>query len=964
MSRRGSTAQGKGRPLAVAPQRERAASAAAVSLFGEGVALHRAGRLADAETLYRRALESDHGHFEARHHLGIVHYQRGEHIAAIRQIDAALQLNPNVAAAHNNRGVALAALQHGEEALASYDRAIALAPGYVDAWINRGNALKELGRFELALASYDKAIALAPGQAIALAKRGNVLQVLHRLEDAVESYDRAIALKPDFSEAHNNRGSALVRLGRLGEGVASFERVIGLRPDDVKAWSNLGEALAGLERLEEAVASYDRAIAIDPDCADAFNDRGVALSKLGRLGAAIESYDRAIALKPENVETLCNRGNALHELERFAEAVVSYDRAIALKTDYADAHCNRGNTLSALKRFDEALASFERAIALEPDHVEALNNRGNALYALKRLDEALVSYDKAIALRRDYADAINNRGNALRELKRFDEALASYAEAIALKPEHAEYHNNRAIVLAELKRIDEALASYDRAIALKSDYSEAYSNRGYALRDYRRYDAALASFARALALKPEFEYLRGTSLHARMHVCDWTDFDRECAAVLAGVDDGRPAALPFQLLAIAATPEQQLRCARIYGADKYQAPRSPLWRGERYAHGRIRIAYLSADLREHPITALTAGMFERHDRARFETVAISFKSDTHNQIRDRLNASFDRFIDAQGMSDREVAALVRELEIDIAVDLNGYTEGCRPQVFARRPAPVQVNYLGFAGTLGQSHWDYIIADEFVIPEHGHACFDEKVVYLPDCFMANDRGRGISARTPTRSEAGLAETGFVFCCFNNVFKITPDVFDIWMRLLAGVPGSVLWLSAANGSAVANLRREAELRGVAADRLVFAPRVPLNEDHLARLRLADLFLDTLPYNAHTTAADALWAGVPVLTCRGATFASRVAGSLLTSIGLPELITGSLAEYEGLALALASEPERLTSLRQKLARNRDYYPLFDTDRFTRHIEAAYAEMWHRAERGEPPQGFAVPARPCAAI
>jgi protein O-GlcNAc transferase len=962
MRRHGSTAKGKGRPLAVAPQRERAASAA-VSLFAEGVALHRAGRLADAEALYRRALESDQAHFEARHHLGIVHYQRGEHIAAIRQIDAALQLNPDVAAAHNNRGVALAALLRGEEALASYDRAIALAPGYVDAWINRGNALKELGRFELALASYDKAIALAPSQAIALAKRGNVLQGLQRFEDAVESYDRAIALKPEYSEAHNNRGSALVQLGRLGEGVASFERAIGLRPDDVTALRNLGEALARLERLEEAVASYDRVIAIDPDSADAFNDRGVALSQLGRLGEAIESYDRAIALKPENVEALCNRGNALHELERFAEAVASYDRAIALKADYADAHCNRGNALSALKRFDEALASFEGAIALAPDHTEALNNCGNALYALRRLDEALASYDKAIAHRRDYADALNNRGNALRELKRFDEALTSYAEAISLKPEHAEYHNNRAIMLAELKRFDEALASYDRAIALKSDYAEAYSNRGYALRDCRRYDAALASFARALELKPEFEYLRGTSLHAKMHVCDWSEFDRECAAVLAGVDNGRPAALPFQLLAIPATPEQQLRCTRIYSTDKYQAARTPLWRGERYAHGRIRVAYLSADLREHPITALTAGMFERHDRARFETVAISFKFDGHHQIRDRLSASFDRFIDAQGMSDREVAALVRELEIDIAVDLSGYTEGCRPQVFAQRPAPVQVNYLGFAGTLGQSHWDYIIADEFVIPERGQASYAEKVVYLPDCFMANDCGRSISARTPTRSEAGLAETGFVFCCFNNVFKVTPDVFEIWMRLLAGVPGSVLWLSAANGSAVANLRHEAELRGVASDRLVFAPRVPLNEDHLARLRLADLFLDTQPYNAHTTAADALWAGVPVLTCRGSTFASRVAGSLLAAIGLPELITRSRAEYEMLALRLARDPEQLAALRQKLARNRDVFPLFDTGRFTRHIEAAYATMWERTQRGEPPQSFSVRAEPRAA-
>jgi len=308
------------------------------------------------------------------------------------------------------------------------------------------------------------------------------------------------------------------------------------------------------------------------------------------------------------------------------------------------------------------------------------------------------------------------------------------------------------------------------------------------------------------------------------------------------------------------------------------------------------------------------------------------------------------------MSDREVAKLMRELEVDIAVDLNGFTDGSRPDVFAYKPAPVQVNYLGYAGTLGQDYCDYIIADRFVIPEKSRADYAEKVVYLPESFMVNDIARKISARTPSRAEAGLPEEGFVFCCFNNAYKITPDVFEVWMRLLGQVEGSVLWLSAGNAHAPKNLCREAQARGIAADRLVFAPRVPLNEDHLARVRLADLFLDTLYYNAHTTAADALWAGVPVLTRPGATFASRVAGSLLNAVGLPELITASLADYEALAVALARDPQRLAAVRQKLARNRDAGPLFDTRRFTRHIEAAYTTMWQRAERGERPQSFAV--------
>ncbi len=827
MSRSGFLPKGRGRPAVHDARAGRPDPATVAPLFAQALAQHRAGRLPEAETLYRRILDIDPDHFDARHHVGVIHHQRGEHIAALRQIDAALRLNPDAAAAYNNRGVALAAL----------------------------------------------------------------------------------------------------------------------------------------ERFVEAAESYGRAIALEPDYFDALVNRGVALFKVGRFAEAVESCERALALRPDDAAASVNCGNALYALERYADALASYDRALVLAPNHADAHCNRGNALSALKRFAEALASFDRALALDPDHAEALNNRGNVLGRLQRFDEAIASYDRAIALKPDYADAFSNRGNALRDSRRIDAALADYDRAIALRPAYAEYHNNRATALAGLRRYDEALASYARAIALKPDYAEAYSNRGWALRDLRRPDEALASFARAFALAPDHDCLRGTYLYAKRHVCDWTDFDAECGAMLAAVDEGKAAALPFQLLPTAASPAQQLRCAQLHVADKFGAPHAPRWRGERYGHRRIRVAYLSADLRDHPVAMLTAGMFERHDRARFETVALALKSDTHSAVRARLSAHFDRFIDVEAMSDGDVARLVRELEIDIAVDLNGFTEGSRPHVFAQRPAPVQVNYLGYAGTLGASCWDYVVADRFVVPEDGRVHYAEQVVYLPDCFMANDAGRTISPRTPSRAEAGLPENGFVFCCFNNSFKITPHVFDVWMRLLAAVDGSVLWLSGTHASATEHLVREAERRSVAPCRLIFAPRVASNEDHLARQRLADLFVDTLHYNAHTTAADALWAGVPVLTCPGATFASRVAGSLLGAVGLPELIAGSLADYEGLALALARDPARLTALRAKLARNRDVFPLFDTARFTRHMEAAYTTMWERAQRGEPPQSFAVSAEDRAA-
>jgi predicted O-linked N-acetylglucosamine transferase (SPINDLY family) len=636
--------------------------------------------------------------------------------------------------------------------------------------------------------------------------------------------------------------------------------------------------------------------------------------------------------------------------------VACCDKALALQPGFAEALTNRACALVERKRFAEALASCDQAIALRPDMADAFNNRGNALRELGRLDDALASFDRAIALRPDHADAFNNRANVHNQLRRFDQALDDCRRALALNPDLAQAFYNRGTALHELKRLEEALASYDAAIARAPDHAEALVNRGTALVHLKRYDEARASYARALALDPDQKYLKGMHLYAGMLLCDWTDFERERAELNQAVARGAIASLPFHLIACSSDPQIQLACAATFARDKIVASPVPLWQGERWSHPRIRIAYLSSDFADHAVAQLSAGLFEHHDQSRFETIAISTGPDAPNAMRARLAAAFDRFVDVGGRGDGEIARLVRDLEVDILVDLNGCTDGARPDVLAARPAPVQINYLGFAGTTGAAHWDYILADRFVIPEESRDAYAEQVVHLPDCFMATDDRRPIGERVPSRAQAGLPETGIVFCCFNNAYKFTPEIFDVWMRLLGGIEDSVLWLSSLHAAAAANLRREAQARGVDGDRLVFAPKVARNEDHLARVRLADLFVDTLCYNAHVTAVDALWAGVPVLTCPGATFASRVAGSLLNAVGLPELVAPSLAEYETLALRLARDPALLSSLRQTLARNRGSFPLFDTARFARHLEAAYVTMWERSRRGEPPRGFAV--------
>ena len=813
-----------------------------------------------------------------------------------------------------------------------------------------------LGKKDTALASYDRALAVQPDYAEALSNRGLTLHQLKRFEDALASYDRALTVRPDYAEALSNRGFTLHQLKRFEEAVASYDKAIALKPDYAEAFNNRGNALKELKRFEAALASYDKAIALKPDYAEAFNNRGNALRDLKRPEEALASYDKAIALKRNYAEAYNNRGGALRDLKRSEEALASYDKAIALKPDYADSYYNRGLALQDLKRPAEALANYDKAIALQPDNAQAYNNRGAALRDLKRPEEALASYNKAITLKPDHAAAYNNRGYALRDLKRSEEALASYDKAIALKADYAEAYSGRGAALWDLKRPEEALASYDKAIALQPDYADALNNRGVALTKLKRFEEALASFDRALAVEPDHAHAFSGIIDCINKLCDWRRTTDVADDVIAHVSKNKSIIAPFVLLGYSDDPVLQLQCARNLIADRFPSLPGPLWTGARWRHDKVRIGYLSADFRQHAVAYLMAELFERHDRSRFEIIGVSFGADDKSEMRKRLVAAFDRFYDVREKSDKEVAKLLHDLQVDIAIDLMGYTMDSRSGILAYRPAPIQASYLGFPGTMGAEFIDYIIADKTVAPFEHQPFYTEKVVHLPDCFQVNDRNRKIAVQTPTREETGLPAEAFVFCCFNNNWKITPTIFDVWMRLLSRIEGSVLWLSQSNDTAVRNLRGQADARGIETSRLIFAPRVLRLDDHLARHRLADLFLDTLPFNAHTTASDALWAGLPVITQLGEAFAGRVAASLLNAIGLAELVTHSIEDYEALALRLAKHPTLLEGYRHRLATNRLTHPLFDTDRFRLHIEAAYLKMWEIWQRGEQPRSFAV--------
>jgi protein O-GlcNAc transferase len=684
--------------------------------------------------------------------------------------------------------------------------------------------------------------------------------------------------------------------------------------------------------------------------------QAVAQHQAGRLGDAQILYQQILAADSRHVAALNNLGALYLQRGDPQEGIRLIQSSLEINPNQPNAHNNLGTAFQDLKRLDEALASYDRALALKPDFAEAHNNRGNVLQDLKRLDEALASYERALALKPDYAEAHNNRGNVLRSLDRLDEALASYDRALALNPKFAKAYNNRGTVLRSLNRLDEALTSYDRALAFQPDYAEAYNNLGNALEDLKRRDEALICYNKGIVINPDLAYIFGSWLHSKMRSCDWEGLDAAHLRIAKAVDRGEKITVPFPLLATPCGLGRQQHCARIFVEDKYPTDAAPLWQGERYNHDRVRIGYFSADFREHPISHLIARFIEIHDRKKFEVIGFSFRPSADDAWRQRLEKAFDRFFEVGNRSDREIAALARELEIDIAIDLGGHTKNARTGVFALRPAPIQVNYLGYPGTMGAGYIDYLIADRTLIPAEHRQYYDEKIVYLPHSYQVNDPTKMISERSFSRAELGLPDGAFVFCCFNNHYKITPDLFDIWMRLLCRVEGGVLWLPDGTTTAVNNLRLEAAKRGVVPDRLVFAPRMESLADHLARLRQADLLLDTFYYNAHTTASDALWAGLPVLTCLGETFAGRVAASLLNAVGLPELIAHGRAEYEALALELATQPDRLAAIREKLAANRTTQPLFDTARFTRDIETAYMKMHERHLAGLPPDHIVV--------
>ncbi|MGB8843959.1 MAG: tetratricopeptide repeat protein [Aliidongia sp.] len=828
---------------------------------------------------------------------------------------------------------------------------------FVERTLQQAVALHQQGRLDDAARLYGAVLDRDPGEVNALHLLGVLRQQQGQAEEAVGLIGRALAAAPAIAAIHNNYGNALRDLGRLDEAEQSYRQAIALAPRLADAQYNLGRQLKERGAFAAAIACFEAVLAIEPPSADLLNESGLAHEALGRHGEAAQHYRAALDLAADQAVLHHNLGNVLCRLGEYAAAEASLRRALDFQPEFAASRIALGDVLKALGRPDEAVAHYRAAVAQTPADPVLLAGLASALLALGQADEAEAMLRAAVFHAPDRPDIRVNHANALNRLARHDEALAECRQAVELDPDSAEIRNNLAGALAAAGQREAAVDEYHRAIDLRPDFADAWYNLGNVLLALKQFDPAAAAFRQALGVEPGHARASASLFMAKRFGCDWTGFDDDVVRLGGVIEQDSYRIDPFVTLIYPLAPSQRLRCAENAVARDFGRVAPLPQRRRIVAGGVIRLAYLSANFHRHAVAALIAELIERHDRTRFEVTAVSFGPDDGSPLRGRLMRGFDRFIDVRGESDSAVARRLAELEIDIAIDLMGHTFDHRLGILAHRPAPVQVGFLGYPGTVGAGFLDYVIADPTVLPRDQQPFWTERIVHLPGCYQVNDAHCAVPADTPSRAECALFDRDFVFCCFNNSYKITPEIFGLWLELLTALPDAVLWLLHDNDAAVRRLKRYASMRGIDPGRLVFAPIVD-HERHLARHRLADLFLDTQPYNAHTTASDALRMGVPLVTSLGTGFAGRVAASLLTALDLPDLIAPDLEAYAALAMTLALDPTRRGAIRAKLTANAATAALFDGNRFRIGLEAAYEHMMRRHDQGLAPEGFAVPA------
>jgi protein O-GlcNAc transferase len=759
----------------------------------------------------------------------------------------------------------------------------------------------------------------------------------------------ALSLNPASADCLNLLGIIYGSLGEHLEAEKLLLRAASLNKKSYHILFNLGTCLSNQDRDEAALKWYEKSIELNKTSPDIWVNYGKSLAKLDRLEESLKAFDTALKFFPNHPVALVNRAATLYKMERFIDALESCQHATERSPNLADGWQTLGSILSKVDQHAAAVDAYTRALHLNPTCSETWHKQGLLFFDMNRLDEALDCYERALSLRPGSSDILMNQGVVLQRLQRYEESLLCFSQLIKSEPQNASTRFNLGIVYGELKNPAASLACYDEAVRLNPSFAEAWNNRGNTLHELGQYPDAIQSIVRGLELGLKGDFALGNLVHSQLKICEWSGLGLRLSQICTALKNREQVVTPFVALGVLDSPKHQRLAAEIYLKDRLKSVAQVEIRALPKTPPRIKIGYFSMDFREHAVAYLIAELFELHSRNDFEIFGFSFGENTQDSMRKRIELSVDHFFDVSESMDRDIVSLARSLNIDIAVDLGGLTKGSRPEIFSKRVAPIQINYLGYPGTMGSEDYEYIIADKILIPPGDQDSFSEKVIYLPDSYQVNDRKRTAPNQRISKSALNLPEGAFVYCCFNNNWKILPEIFDLWMKIIIHVEGSILWLFEDNSIAANNLKHEASLRGVSPDRIIFAKHMP-HAEHLARYQLADLFLDTLPYNAHTTASDALWAGLPVLTRKGKTFAGRVAASLLGSLDLGELVTATPEEYVSLATELAHDRGKLSRIKQKLEQNKATAPLFDTPLFTKYIESAYKTAYQLESSNTP--------------
>ena len=881
-------------------------------------------------------------------------FSNGNYEKALKTLSFLMETYPNNSLLFNIKGACYAGLGQLENAVKSYKKAVLINPKYSKAHYNLGGAFHEIGALDDSVKSYLKSLSIDPDYAEAHNNLGNVYRQKKLLDKAVNSYMNAININPDYLEANYSIGLVFQDLGQTDLMISHIKKAITIKPDFAEAHNNLGVALKRNGKLDDAILSYKNALAIQPNNIEAYNNLGNVFKEKGLIDQSIRSYKAALQINPNLMLLNINLGNAYKELGQLDDAISSYEKAISIDSNNSEAYNNLGIVLNKIGRTDDAIASYEKALEINPKYTDSYNNLGIALKKIGRLDDAITSYQEAIKINPNNADTHNNLGIAFADIGRLEDAVESYEKALSINPQYAESYNNLGIVFLKLKKLDKALKYNQKALILKPKFAEGLAAQGRIYTEQKQLYKALASLEKVNVINSNLAYNLGAILNVKMNLCHWEDLPKLLVELNKKINDNKEVIVPFDLLGLVDDPRLQFKASTIYAREQFPKNFSLPSINAYINHKKIRIGYFSADFKLHPVATLTAELYEIHDRKSFEIYAFSFGPNTNDEMNLRIKAGVDHFYDVREKSDKEVVLLARSLEIDIAIDLSGYTADSRTSIFAMSAAPIQASYIGVLSTMGAKYYDYLIAGKSMIPKENQKYFTEKIVYLPS-YQVNDSKEPLPELSFTRDDFHLPTNFFIFCCFNSAFKLNPSIFDSWARILKAVKKSVLFLAIEEEEVRLNLTNEISQRGIDSKRLIFGGRIPRPE-YLARYKVADLFLDTRPYNAGTTASDALRMGLPVITLKGQSFNSREASSVLTSLNMQELITTSEAEYESLAIELASNPTKLKIIKDRLMENLSSAPLYNTPLFTKNLETAYKKMFIRSQKGLQPDHIYV--------